>query len=282
MKRMTLPALLAAAVLVFALAGCSQAQPITEDTLKGTWALDGGSNSGLGFESYLNFEDDSVAEMVVADSWLTGTWKVSGTEASLTFDNAMVEEEGENGAQAPAGPTAKLTYSNNKLTLGSADGSKLVFVKDESEETKSMFSFDYDLDGGDLQAAESDTAEYVDEVINPVDPAVSVADDDKFTIKVTGKGTDYTGDPCYVLSITNKTDKNVYIAPEDEFTVGGKKVDAGIGDEIAAGATVDVEMYFAQDDLGGALEALTTTDGVIQLLDDTTDDVVASYNFHME
>ena len=292
MKRMTVPAFLVAAVLAFSLAGCSSAQPITEDTLKGVWSLDSGSN--LGFSAYLNFGDDSVAEMIVADSWLEGTWAVSGTEATLTFEDlsADVEEEGDEGdegssasssassSSSAATTVSKLTYSNNKLTLGSSDGSKLVFVKDDSEEAKAMFAFDLD---GDMmgQNAEGEAVEYVDEVINPIDPAVVVADDDKFTIKVTGKGTDYTGDPCYTLSITNKTDKAVYVVPEDDFTVGDKKVEAGLGDEVAAGETLETEMYFAQDDLGGGLELLTTVDGVIQVLDDENDDEIAKYTLHI-
>ena len=283
MKRMIVPAFLAAVVLAFSLAGCSGAQTINEDTLKGVWSLD--SNSQLGFDAYLSFEDNSVAEMLVADSWLEGTWAVSGTEATLTFedyDAAIEADESSSSSSSSASSAnivAKLTYSNGKLTLGSSDGSKLVFVKDDSEKAKAMFAYDL---GEDALGLDGEGVEYVDEVIETFPSAVPIADDDKFTITVTGKGTDYTGDPCYTLSITNKTAKDVYVVAEDDFTVGGKKIEAGLGDEIAAGETLDTEMYFAQDDLGGGLELLTTVDGVIQVLDDETDDEIASYPFHME
>ena len=76
MKRMTVPAFLVAALLAFTLAGCSQAQNLTEDTLKGVWKLDSGSN--LGIDAYANFGDDKTFEMLLGDAWLDGTWSVSG------------------------------------------------------------------------------------------------------------------------------------------------------------------------------------------------------------
>lgn len=280
MKRMTVPALLAAAVLAFALVGCGQqAQNMSEDTLKGVWALDSGSD--LGFDAYISFEDEQVVEMILADSWLDGTYSVSGASGSITFNSMYEEEESEEGSSSSASAerSAKLTYSNNKLTVGADNGSKLVFVKDDSEEAKSMFSFDFtDMD---QMGAEDDDTQYVDEVIEDIAP-VTIADDDKFTITVTGKGTDFTGDPCYRVSMTNKTDKAVYVVPEDVFKVGGKDIEAGLGDELEAGATIDTEIYFAQDELGGGVELLAGVDGVIQVLDDETDDEVAKYTFHMD
>lgn len=274
MKRMALPAILVAAVLAFALAGCSGAQSMSDDTLKGTWKLESGES--LGFDAYVSFEDDNVAEVLLADSWLTGTWSVSGTEGSIKYDNG-VELEGDD-ASASAAKSAKLTYSNNKLTMGSPDGSKLVFVKDDSEETKQMFALDMSTNATEGMGDEG--VEYTEPVVEAVEP-VAVADDDKFTITVTGKGTDFTGDPGYQLSITNKTDKSVYLMPEGEFTVGDKKAEPGLGEEVEAGATIESFMYFSQDELGGALEALVGADGVIQVLDYDSDDVVASYTFHM-
>jgi len=294
MKRMAVPAFLAAGVLAFSLAGCgSQSQNITEETLKGVWALDSGSE--LGFDAYISFEDDQLVEMIVADGWLNGSYALSGGAATVTFDSLDVDSLGDeelasgsssssasasSSSSSSTAKPAKLSYSNNKLTLGSENGSKLVFVKDDSEEAKAMFS--YDMSGMDgLTMGEGENVQYVEEVIEDISP-VTIADDDKFTITVTGKGTDYTGDPCYRISMTNKTNKAVYVIAEDTFKVGGKDVEAGLGDELEAGATIETEMYFAQDELGGGLELLTTVDGVIQILDNETDDEVAKYNFHME
>ena len=283
MKRMALPALLVSAVLALALSGCSGAQSMSEDMLKGVWKAE---NSGLGFDAYVNFEDDNVAELLMNETWLDGEWSVSGAEGKIVFNDysAMLEEEDDSSSSSSSNEsarTAKLTYSGGKLTLGSSDGSRLVFSKDDSEEAKALFDFgDTEIANGDGGTGDADI-EMVEEVIDPIDPAVVVADDDKFAITVTGKGTDYTGDPGYRLSITNKTGKAVYLVPEDDFTVGDKKIEAGLGDELEAGETLETFMYFAKDDLGGAVEALTTVDGVIQVLDSETDDEIAKYAFHM-
>ena len=289
MKRMTLPAILMAAVLAFALAGCSsqpQAQNMTEDTLKGVWKLDSGSN--LGMEGYVSFEDDEVVEMILGDSWLDGTWSVSGTSGSLVFtsyDDYMTlgdedESESSSSSSSDAERTAKISYIDNKVVLGSQDSSKLVFVKDDSEEAKSMFSFGMsDMDG--LVDANGNPIEEVEEVIEDIEP-ITLADDDKMTIVVTGKGTDYTADPCYVVSMTNKTDKDVYVLAEDEFTVGGTKVEAGLGDDVAAGETVEIEIFFDKTELGGGVEKLSPTDGVMVVYDNDTDDEVAKYTFHVD
>lgn len=280
MKRMTLPALLAAAVLAFSLAACSSAQNMSQDTLKGVWSLD--KSSSVGFDAYISFEDDDIVEMILADSWLDGTWSVSGSSGSITFeDDYFVEDEegSSSSSSANAEKTVKLSYSNNKLTFGSDNGSKLVFVKDDSEEAKAMFSYDMgDLLGEDGGAEE---LQYVEEVIDDIAP-VTIADDDQFTITVNGKGTDYTGDPCFRMSLTNKTDKTVFIVPEDVFKVGGAEVEAGFGDELKPGETIETEMYFATDELGGGLEKLTTVDGVLEVIDDETDEDIVTYPFHME
>ena len=259
MKRLTLPAILVTAVLAFTLAGCSSGgQSMTDDALKGTWKLD--STSDVGFDAYASFGEDALFEMIVSDSYIDGEWSVSGAEGKVVTSDDH---------------TVTLTYSNNKLTLGGKDGSKLVFVKDDSEEVADLFALDesqYDIQ--ELQV--------VDEVITPIEPGVVVGDDATAAIMLTGKGTDFTGDPCYQLQITNKTDKTIYIGAEDDFTVGGKAVEAGLGDEITPGETLVTTMYFSQDDLGGGLEMLTTTDGIIIVYDNDTDDELAQYTFHAE
>ena len=255
MKKMAIPALLVAVMMSFSLAGCSGAsQAMDEGTLKGAWSLD--SASELGFDAYLSFEDESVAEMLLGDSWYEGTWEVSGTSGTLTM---------------PDDRAVKMSYDGSKLTLGSSDGSRLVFVKDDSEEVAALFSAD-----SELELEDGEEVEYVDEQIEQIEP-VAVADDDKFSITVTGKGTDFTGDPCYMLTITNKTDQDAYIVPDDEFTVGGKQVEAGFGDEIAAGETLETSIYFGKDDVGGGAETLTGVSGVLVAYSDADDAELARY-----
>ena len=283
MKRMTIPAMLVAAVLAFALAGCAgnANETMTEDTLKGVWKID--SQTDMGFDAYLSFGDDSMFEMILADSYLDGTWSVSGTSGTVdTSDDRKVS----------------LSYAKQKLTMGSADGSKLVFVKDDSKEAKEMFEDGADVDvanGNNVtvvdengnpiedpaEDVEMEELEYVDEVINPIDP-VTVVDDGNATIVVTAKGTDFTADPAYWMTLTNKTDRAVYFAADEPFKVGDKEVDPGLGDELEAGETLETSVYFPQDELGGGLDLLTNVNGTIIMYDSKTDDEIARYPFHMD
>ena len=258
MKRMTIPAILVAAVLAFALAGCSgnAKQNMTDETVKGVWTLDSGADT-LGFDAYLNFAEDSTFEMLANDSYIDGEYKINGTDGSVATSDDR---------------TVKFFYSNNKLIVGSENGSQLVFRKATAEEEKEL------LEGSD-EDVDVEQVETVDEVINPIDP-VTIADDDKVSIVVTAKGTDFTADPAYWMTIKNKTDKAVYYSAED-FTVGGKAIEGGLGDELEPGEEVETSIYFDHNELGG-LDALTTTDGVIVVNDSKTDAEVARYPFHME
>lgn len=260
MKRMTLPAILVAAVLAFALAGCSgnAKQTMTEDMLKGVWTLDSGADT-LGFDAYLNFDEESVFEMLLDDAYTDGEWSVNGTEGTATTDE---------------GKTVKFFYSNNKLVIGTENGSKLVFRKATEQETNEL------LGGGTDENVEMEELEVVDEVKNAIDP-VTIADDDKVSIVVTAKGTDFTGDPAYWLTVKNKTDKEVYFSAED-FKVGDKAIEGGFGDELKAGEELETSIYFDKEELGGGADALTTADGVIVVYDNKTDEEIARYTFHME
>lgn len=264
MKRMTIPAILVAAVLAFALAGCSSSsgQNMDEATMKGIWSLDTAS-SDLGFDAYVKLDEGSAAEMILADSYLDGTWSVSGADGSMKLDDR----------------TVKMSYVNNKLVLGKSDGSVLMFVKDDSEKAKAVFEEDAGLISPD--GYEVEQVEYVEEVITPVDPVV-IADDDKVTITVTGRGTDYTGDPGYQMTIVNKMNRPIFVWGDEDFKVGDKVIEAGLGDELEIGETLETFMYFDQEELGGQLDKLTTTTGTIIVSDDETDEDYATYSFRYE
>lgn len=274
MKRMTIPAFLMAAVLAFALVGCSQAQNLSADILRGVWKLEPGSD--LGMDAYINFEEGDDFEMILGDAWLDGTWAISGASGELTFNSYYEGLEEEESSSSSSDRVAKISYSNNKLIMGSENSSRLVFVKDDSEEAKAMFSFG--LEDGQMLDADGNVIEEVPEVIEDITP-ITVADDDKISIVVTGKGTDYTADPCYRMTITNKTDKDVYVIPEDLFKVGDKEVEAGLGEDLEAGETFETEMFFDKTELGGGLEALNSVEGVIVVCDNDTDEEIGKYVF---
>ena len=235
MKFTKLAAFLAAAVLAFALAGCSgsQAQKLDEETLSGYWALD--PASGLGFDAYLFFSngtsdsDGASSEsstsssrsftMMLVNDYLEGSWSTSGTEGTLNYVSESYNEQGESSSEVTG--TAKFTYDGSRLTVGSPEGSKLLFVKNDSEEVKEMFGV-------------------YEESIESID-TVTVADDNQFKVEVTGKGNNKDGEDGYQVSVSNKTDKNLYVECDEDFKVAGEEGYAyfELEDIIAAGKTAD-------------------------------------------
>ena len=266
MKRFSIAAVVATLVFVCALAGCAPAQSADKESLKGFWVLD--ESAQMGFDAAMNLDDDDFVEFMIGDSYFEGSWKTDGSNATVEFDEG-------------SGKPAKIFVSDGKLTLGQANGPKLVFVKGNMEsyfaeqEKKTSEGDVATLDG------EGEEMEVVDEVINDITP-VTIADDDNCTIKVTGKGTDFTADPGYRISITNKGKKAIYITADDAFKVGDKEVEAGLGEVVEPGETLETFLYFPKDDLGGSVEALKNVTGTIVVGDDTTGDEIKDYPFKMD
>jgi len=81
---------------------------------------------------------------------------------------------------------------------------------------------------------------------------VTIADDEVCKIVVTSKGEDFTGDPGYSLTITNKSDKSIFVTDAtDSFSVNGKMATAYLNVSIKGGMYADSFMYFTRDELGG-------------------------------
>lgn len=288
MKRRFVAILIAALALACALAGCSSSgqsgqagqanQAAGESDFKGFWILE--EPSQLGFEVVLNLDIDSeaeegedahFAELMIEDAFLEGTWSVDNGTATMKFD------------EDSNGKTASATLSGDKLVYGSSDGSKLVFTKGDMDAYFEAQGDDEDemieLDGEEL---DGDDVEIVDEVIEDLDKPVSIAKDDTATIEVTGKGTDFTGDPGYRLSITNNTKKTITVSADDSFKVNGKSIEAGLGEMLEAGETLETFLFFSSDELGGGAEALKGVEGKIIVSEEDSDDALATYDFKMD
>ena len=260
-------ALLASCVLVFALASCSGASKASDaESLKGFWELE---SSNMGFDAALNLDEEDLAELVMQDTYLEGTWTTDGTNATVTFEDAE---------------PVTIYVSDGKLVYGSDEGSKFVFVKSdpdeyfESESSASDGSEVVEVDGDELTAFED--TEIVDEVIDDIKP-VSVADDKICKIEVTGKGTDFTGDPGYRLSITNNHNAPIYLVADDVFKVDGKDAEAGLGEVVEPGETVETFMYLSADGLDSA-DKLKKVEGKIVVGNDDTSEDLETYTFKMD
>jgi len=271
MKRAFLAATMMLCALAVALVGCSggAAANANEESYKGFWALE---DESLGFTGGLSLEEESFAGLMIADSYFEGTWAMDGSNVKITFEDVS--------ATTPV--SAHL--DGEKLVLGSDQGSRLVFKKSSEDE----FYEDVEAGGGELSSAGSEEAaalsedvELVEEKIDSMQP-VSIADDSSVKIEVTGKGTDFVADPGYRLSITNKTNKSFFIGANGPFKVNGKELEAGLGDVIDAGETVESFLYFEKDALGGSVESLKGVEGTIVIFDEETEKELGSYAFKMD
>lgn len=255
-----------------ALVGCSGgggAHKTDAESLKGFWVLE---DESLGFTGMLNLEDEDFAEILIADTYLEGTWTADGSKATVTFSDTADSK------------AVNIYVEGEKLVYGSESGSHFVFVKSNEDD----FYNDLDMSDGDTAelteeelAALGDEVEVVDEVIEDIKP-VTIVDDSTIKIEVTGKGTDFTADPGYRLSITNKTDKAVFLGVEDEFKVNGQEIEAGLGDVLDAGETVESFMYFSAAELGGSVEKLKKVEGTIVVYDDESEEQIGTYTFKMD
>lgn len=271
MKRISLAVVAVCCAFACALVGCSGGAHKTDaESLKGFWALE---DETLGFTGMLNLEDENFAELLIADTYLEGTWSADGSKASVTFSDATDD-----------GKSVDIYVEGDKLIYGSESGSHFVFVKSNEDD------FYADMDGAEGDVAElsdgelaalGDEVEVVDEVIEDISP-VTIADDSTIKIEVTGKGTDFTADPGYRLSITNKTEKAFFLGAEDMFKVDGKEIEAGLGDVLEAGETVESFMYFSADELGGSVEKLKNVEGTIVVYDDESEEQIGTYSFKMD
>ena len=271
MRRVIL-AVMVCCAFAFTLVGCSGgggAHKADAESLKGFWVLE---DESLGFTGMLNLEDEDFAEMLIADTYLEGTWTADGSKATVTFSDVTDSK------------AVNIYVEGEKLVYGSESGSHFVFVKSNEDD------FYNDLDMAESDDAEltdeelgelGDEVEVVDEVIEDIKP-VTIVDDSTIKIEVTGKGTDFTADPGYRLSITNKTDKAFFLGAEDMFKVDGHDIEAGLGDVLDAGDTVETFMYFSAEELGGGVEKLKNVEGTIVVFDDESEEQLGTYTFKMD
>ena len=111
---------------------------------------------------------------------------------------------------------------------------------------------------------------------------MTIADDEVCKIVVTSKGEDFTGDPGYSLTITNKSDKSIFVTDAtDSFSVSGKMATAYLNVSIKGGMYADSFMYFTRDELGGGLDSLTAVEGEIEVYSDGDFEELGHYPFRV-
>ncbi len=272
MKKIVALICISCAVSLLCLAGCgAQSQKITSGDVKGTWKMDA---ADVGFDAYMKFSEDNHVELILCDSWLSGTLSTSDKDASIKFQGIDMENDKE------IDTTAKLSYIDKKLVLGKSDGSKLIFSKTESDSVKKLFEQGSDISQAAGEAIHDNTVE-VQEVVTPIDP-IMIADNESFALSVIGKGTDSTGDPGYRLLFNNKTDKPVTLITLEPLNVDGKQIESGLADEVEAHASIETFLYFDKDEFGAPIENRHVIDGAIKVYNEEGETELASFNAHIE
>lgn len=188
------------------------------DAEKGTISVDGSSDADLVLEDgKLTIREDD-------DNYFT--FKKSDDDLDDTIDDD------------------KDTYKQYESLMGSSSsGSSSTDVSDllgnTSSGDDSSSSTVVSLDLGDLD--DDSTGETVNAFSSPI----TVVDDDKLQVTITGSGTNYWGEAGYYFEIVNKTSQEItFDASYDECTVDGTAQDFGLACEVDAGQTATDFGYF--------------------------------------
>lgn len=278
MKRKMIPLFGFVLALCLALVGCAGAGGGADAAKNfiGTWKLTSMEAEGeiigegdialmesLGMKSSLTLNEDKTAVLTLIGESIDCTWEV--TDAS----KATIKVEGD---------TADLTLAGDNLTL-SSDGNKMMFVKGDASDAAGSGTTSSGGTGDGASAEPSVEAPVSSDADDTMAMDVIIADDDVCTIVVTEMGVDWANDPGYELTITNNSDKTIYVSAKwGTFSVDGRMMDPGLGETIQPGKYTMTFMYFSGSDLGGGVEALVNVEGIIQVTDDSSWDTIATYD----
>ena len=219
----------------------------------------------MGYDFYLELKEDGTAALVIDDDKTSGTWEVK-SENVATF--------------SAEGDTVEMKLADGKLTA--EEGSKsLTFVKSNTNKGSSTTGTTTPAAGNANGSSTSRSGSENSTTKVDLTP-VTIADDDLCKIVVTGKEEDFAGDPGYNLTITNKSDKVIFVTDAtDSFSVNGKMATAYLNVSIKGGMYADSFMYFTRDELGGGLDSLTAVEGEVDVFGDDDFEELGHYPFHM-
>ena len=219
----------------------------------------------MGYDFYLELKEDGTAALVIDDDKTSGTWEVK-SENVATF--------------SAEGDTMEMKLADGKLTAEEGNKS-LTFVKSNTNKGSSTTGTTTPAAGNANGSSTSRSGSENSTTKVDLTP-VTIADDEVCKIVVTSKGEDFTGDPGYSLTITNKSDKSIFVTDAtDSFSVNGKMATAYLNVSIKGGMYADSFMYFTRDELGGGLDSLTAVEGEIEVYSDGDFEELGHYPFRM-
>lgn len=216
---------LCALALTLGLIGCGgTSQADKREPFVGYWECISGTTDGgdlteedldsfrdMGFNFIVHLAKDGTGEVDIMGDVMETTWDA---------DKGKLDYEGD---------AVDIKLEDGKLRLVSEDGkTDMLFRKGSKKELAATIKADrenasnLEEDDGDDSSDDSSTDDSETTDATPLDPAVTVADDDYLTITLTEKGLDDWGDACYTAEIVNKSDKNILVyALTDRCSVDG-------------------------------------------------------------
>lgn len=287
MRKWTLACVLCAAVFCLALVGCGGGggQNAAKNFI-GTWELssmeaegdsfgeeDLAMLKGLGLNVTLSMSEDKSFALDFMGEAINGTWEAKDANTvTLNAEDTLGTIDG--------------TLADGKLTI-EVGGDKIVFIKSGDAPSATAPKDDKANDGtdGDKSAdktGDSDSDSTAPDGAKGTEINKTIGDDDVCTIVVMNTDVDFANDPGYNLKVTNKTDKVIYVTAKwGTFSVNGKMIDPSLGETIQPGKYVETFMYFDDEKLGGGTEALVQVEGVVEVYDDDSWDVLGTYDMNL-
>lgn len=270
-KKSVLAFLTCVLALAFALTGCSGGGKDPKADFVGSWKFSGGTVEGEELtDEYMDMlEEGGVHCILVLDEDGTGALDLFLEVIDLKWEakdatTATITAEGE---------SQDMTLEDGKLVLKMEDD-KLIFTKSDKDLSGTVKK---DRENAEKEE-EIDEAVEDDDVQNvEISPAVTVADDDLCTITITEKFKDDWGDIGFVVSITNKSDKDLtFYAPSGKTNVNGTMKEAWFSAHLMPGTNATEEFTFSNGTLDSLDDLVNTTIGIDAYLTDSYEDV-ASY-----
>ncbi len=263
--------LLAFAVCVVAvcltIAGCGGTKANPEEKYLGYWELVSGTAAGerLSEDDVAQLKDWGVNFLVLLDTDGRAVTDLFGQVEDTTWDAGKA-------TIALGDETGHLEVDGDTLTLSQGDDS-LAFRRTEDRGNTIQADRDRMATEGEGEALESGGEQGATAV--PLDPAVTVADDDLVTITVTERAQDEWGSVGYTVELRNNSDRKLWVCVNSENTaVNGTMATTWFSSTLLAGTNATEFMQLIEV---ASIDGLVDVQTQFDVIDDETFETLRTY-----
>jgi hypothetical protein len=177
---------------------------------------------------------------------------------------------------------ATLELADDKLTFA-AEETSLVFKKGDdslADQIKTDRESEKITDMGDPDDGDDGTTSSTEAATVPIDPPVTIADDEIVTIVATDRAADEWGQVGIMLTITNNSDKKIAMSiPNDSCAVNGVMSDNWFYTAVLPGTSATKLCAFEGID---SVDELVNIQCQLDVYDDETYEDIASYPINIQ